>query len=68
MQKVKVYWHVCADVDGDWECIDSHHPRAEAEAKLRDVRSGGLWPKAFLVRLTMTRMDQRHVPLTLTLV
>jgi hypothetical protein len=19
MQKVKVYWHMCAEVDGDWE-------------------------------------------------
>ena len=53
METVRVWWHVCADVDGGWECIGSHTTRAEAEAELRDVRSGGWWPKAFLVCVAM---------------
>jgi len=57
MQKVRVYWHVCAERSGDWECIGSHHTRAEAEAELRAVRCS-VWPKAFLVRLSLTRIDQ----------
>ena len=32
MQKVRVYWHVCAERSGAWECIGSHHTRAEAQA------------------------------------
>jgi hypothetical protein len=32
MQKVRVYWHVCAERHGDWECIGSYHTRTEAQA------------------------------------
>ncbi len=60
----RYYWQVCVD-DGDvWECICSHDTRAEAEAELRSMRSS--LPDAFVVRLTLTRMDQKPVRPILT--
>lgn len=67
MEKVRVWWQVCSEVEGAWECIGTHNTRAEAEAELWDVRSGGWWPKAFLVCLTLTRMDQQPARATTTL-
>jgi hypothetical protein len=64
MLKERYYWQVCVDRKDYWENIGSHETRAEAEAELRSVRS--VWPNAFLVRLTMTRMDQARTTSTLT--
>ncbi|HEV8328461.1 MAG TPA: hypothetical protein VGQ08_13350 [Nitrospiraceae bacterium] len=66
MLNERYYWHVCFD-DGDvWDCIGSHETRAEAEAELRRVRPR--FPDAFLVRVTMTRMDRARTTSTLTVV
>lgn len=58
MEDERCWWHVCVDVGGDWECLaSSRETQAEAEAELRILRPA--WPEAFVVRLTMTRMDQK---------
>jgi hypothetical protein len=58
MQNERYCWSVCFDDKrhGDWENIGTHETRREAEAELRRVRSA--IPAAFLVRLTLTRMDR----------
>ena len=66
MQEERSWWHVCFDDDNDWECISSHETRAEAEAELLRVRPRV--PEAFLVRLTMTRMEQERTRPLLTVV
>lgn len=67
MQRERYYWQVCFERDGVWDCIGSHETRAEAEAELRSVKST-VWPNAFLVRQTFTRMDQVRATAALTLV
>jgi hypothetical protein len=66
MQNERYYWQVCVDRQDYWENITSCETRAEAEAALRDIRSS--WPNAFLVRLTLTRLDQARATPPLTLV
>ena len=58
MPDERFYWHVCVDDGEDWGYLGvSHDTRAEAEAELRSLRSK--WPEAFVVRLTLTRMEQK---------
>jgi len=59
----RFYWQVCVDDDDAWECIGSHETRAEAEIELRRVRPRR--PDAFVVRVTLTRMDQERARPTL---
>jgi hypothetical protein len=66
MQNERYYWQVCVDRQDYWENIISCETRAEAEATLRDIRSS--WPNAFLVRLTLTRMDRVRTTSSLTAV
>ena len=67
MQRERYYWQVCVERD-DWECLGMYETRAEAEAYLRSMKSGGWWPKAFLVRIIRTRLDQARPTTTLTAV
>ncbi|MCI0426911.1 MAG: hypothetical protein L0Z46_02700 [Nitrospiraceae bacterium] len=56
MQHERYYWQMCYEHDGVWDCILSFETRAEAEFEL--YSSSAVWPDAFLVRQTLTRMDQ----------
>ena len=68
MQNERYYWQVCFD-DGDvWACIGTHETRAEAEAEVVVLHASSFWPDAFLVRQTLTRMDQVSTPPPLTAV
>jgi hypothetical protein len=58
------YWQVCVDHDDGWQCLSSHKTRAEAEIGLRNMRP--MWPGVFLVRVTLTRMDQARARPLLT--
>lgn len=67
MQTQQHFWHVCVERDSCWEVIESDcGTRADAEAELRKERA--VWPNAFVVRITMTRMDTTRFTPTLTAV
>lgn len=69
MHNERYYWEVCFDDGNVWDCIGTYKTRADAEAELRRVQSG-VFPDAFLVRLTIarTRMEPVHQTTTLTAV
>ena len=67
MPRERYYWQVCFERDGVWDCIGTHETRADAEENLRRVKSRA-FPDAFLVRETLTRMDQAPTTTTLTAV
>lgn len=52
---VRIFWQVCVARDGIWDNLASCDTRAEAESELRAMRS--TFPRAFLVRMTLTRVD-----------
>lgn len=66
MRTERYFWSVCVEEGNDWENIGSHETRREAEAELRRIRSS--IPEAFLVRITLTRMDQVHTTPAMTVV
>ena len=60
MQNERYVWAVCLDRESYWEYLPTCETRAEAEAKLRVLHA--VWPNAFLVRATLTRIDRSARP------
>lgn len=54
--RLKVFWMVCIEQNGEWENVMSSESRAEVEADLLECRKANL--NAFPVKVTMARMDQ----------
>ncbi len=58
MLTFKEYWHVAQEEDGVFDCIGGGGSREEAEEMLIEDRKQ--FPGAFLLKVTMERIDTVH--------